>query len=71
MSRQASDWDAEDFFKKLSNGGTANTPVGYPGKRVSLPGGGSVGLRPVSKKGGPPTIDVNIPGIPITKLKFT
>jgi hypothetical protein len=36
---------------------------------VDLPGGGRVGLRPVSKSG-PPTIDVDILGIPIEKVKF-
>jgi hypothetical protein len=34
-----------------------------------LPTGGSVGLRPASKSG-PPTIDVNIPGVNIDKFKF-
>jgi hypothetical protein len=41
----------------------------YPGKIVDLPGGGRVGLRPKSKSG-EPTIDIDIPGIPIKKIKF-
>jgi hypothetical protein len=36
---------------------------------VGVIGGWGVGLRPVSKSG-PPTIDVDIPGIPIKKIKF-
>ena len=40
-----------------------------PGVLRDLPGGGRVGLRPASKSG-PATIDVDIPGIPIDKIKF-
>jgi hypothetical protein len=36
---------------------------------VDLPGGGRVGIRAKSKSG-KPTIDVDIPGIPIKKIKF-
>jgi hypothetical protein len=60
---------AQDMFDKLKAGGTPDTPPSYPGRRYKLPGGGWVGLRPASKSG-PPTIDVNIPGIPIDKIKF-
>lgn len=60
---------AEGTFNDLAIGGTPNTPVGYPGTGCDLPGGGWVGLRPVSK-GGEPTIDVNVAGIPIKKIKF-
>src|SRR5688572_9658761 len=60
---------ADDMFKKLAHGGTPNKPAGYPGSGYDLPGGGWVGLRPASKSG-EPTIDVNIPGVPIRKLKF-
>jgi hypothetical protein len=55
---------AQEMFDKLLAGGTQHTPPNYPGTRYKLPGGGWVGLRPASKSG-PPTIDVNIPGIPI------
>jgi hypothetical protein len=60
---------ADDFFNDLTAGGTPVTVANYPGKMMDLPSGGRVGLRPVSKSG-PPTIDVDIPGIPIDKLKF-
>jgi hypothetical protein len=60
---------ADDLFDDLTAGGTpANVPT-YPGTMYDLPGGGRVGLRPASKSG-PPTIDVDIPGIPIKKIKF-
>jgi hypothetical protein len=36
---------------------------------VDLPGGGRVGLRPKSKSG-EPTIDIDIPGIPIKRIDF-
>ncbi len=60
---------AEDFFDELTVGGMPVTLPGYPGKMVDLPDGGRVGLRPKSKSG-EPTIDVDIAGIPIKKLKF-
>jgi hypothetical protein len=61
--------EAEELFANLSQGCTVNTPPGYPGKGCQLPGGGWVGLRPKSRSG-VPTIDVNIPGMPIRKIKF-
>ncbi len=61
--------EADDLFEDLTKSGILNTPSGYPGKGCALPGGGWVGLRPKSKSG-PPTIDVNIPGLPIRKIKF-
>jgi hypothetical protein len=36
---------------------------------MDLPGGGRAGLSPTSKSG-EPTIDVDIPGIKIKKIKF-
>ena len=60
---------ATQLFDDLSQGGKDVTPAGYPGKLVELPGGGVVGLRPASKSG-PPTLDINLPGIPIRKVKF-
>lgn len=60
---------AEKLFGKLSKGGVDVTPAGHPGKLVRLPDGGTVGFRGVSKSG-PPTIDVNIPGVSVEKIKF-
>lgn len=60
---------ADDLFDELTVGGKPVVVPTYPGKMVDLPGGGRVGLRPKSKSG-EPTIDVDIPGIPIKKLKF-
>jgi hypothetical protein len=60
---------ANDLFNELTEGGKDIAPPGYPGTLVQLPGGGIVGLRPTSKSG-PPTIDVNIPGISVRKVKF-
>lgn len=61
--------EADELFSQLTQGGTAKTPSGYPGKGFELAGGGWVGVRPKSKSG-PPTIDVNVPGMPIRKIKF-
>src|SRR5262245_38837385 len=60
---------AQSMFNQLSQGGTPHTPPNYSGTGTNLPSGGWVGLRPVSKSG-PPTIDVNVPGVPIDKIKF-
>jgi len=60
---------AEKMFDDLKQGGMLNTPVGYPGQDYDLPGGGWVGLRLVSKSG-EPTIDVQIPGVPVRKVKY-
>ena len=63
--------EAQSLFNQLSAGGT---PVqnGYPGTMVSLSNGGYVGLRTAmsNSPGTAATIDVNIPGIPIEKIKF-
>jgi hypothetical protein len=60
---------ASDLFNELSQGGKDITPPGYSGKLVQLPTGGTIGFRP-SSQSGPPTIDLNIPGIAIEKIKF-
>jgi hypothetical protein len=60
---------ADDLFNDLTSGGNPVVVPTYPGNMVDLPGGGRVGLRAKSKSGGP-TIDVDIPGIPIKKIKF-
>lgn len=61
--------EAQDLFDDLTRRGIDVTPPTHPGKLVALPGGGFIGLRLVSKSG-PPTIDVDIPGLPIRKVKF-
>ena len=60
---------ADDLFDDLTVGGKPVAVPTYPGTMVDIPGGGRVGLRPKSKSG-EPTIDVDIPGIPIKKIKF-
>lgn len=60
---------AEELFKRLSEHGTDITPPGHTGQLVQLLGGGYVGYRPRTRSG-PPTIDVNIPGLRTRKLKF-
>jgi hypothetical protein len=63
--------EAQAMFGQLSQGGkvvTQNAKL----TRVELPGGGFVQLRTVMSRspGTEATIDVNIPGLNITKLKF-
>jgi RHS repeat-associated protein len=63
---------AQAMFNELAEGGTVLTKPNYPGTLVTVRGGGTVGLRTVMSRspGTAATIDVHIPGIPITKLKF-
>jgi hypothetical protein len=63
---------ARDLFDQWTagRGGKDITPPGHPGQIIELPeGGGYLSFRP-SSKSGPPTVDVNIPGIGIRELKF-
>lgn len=64
--------DAQALFTDLSRGGTVVTDTTYPGTLVRLPDGGTVGLRTTmtNSPGSIANIDVNIPGIGITKIKF-
>lgn len=59
---------APDGIKRADTGKRIYKP-GYPGTMVELPNGGTVGLRPKSKSGGP-AIDVNIPNVPYDKTHF-
>jgi uncharacterized protein RhaS with RHS repeats len=66
--------EAEMMFDQLTAGGTKFAGE-YGGKGMSLPGGGFVGMRDYATGTGARaapdvTIDVNIPGIPVRKLKF-
>jgi hypothetical protein len=61
--------EVDDFFDELTTGGAPAVVPSYLGKMVDLPGGGRAGIRHQSKSG-VPTIDVDIPGVPIKKIKF-
>jgi hypothetical protein len=61
--------EAEAMFHELSKGGKVITGTKYPGTRVSLPDGGTIGYRSTSTSG-PPTIDVAIDGLGIREIKF-
>lgn len=62
---------ALDFFIDLVDvpGATDITPPGHPGLLYDVPGVGVFGYRPTSKSG-PTTIDVDIPGLKIRKIKY-
>jgi hypothetical protein len=61
---------AEDLTLEIGKGGKDITPSGHPGILIQLPnGGGTIGFRPKSQSG-PPTVDVNIPGVRIREIKF-
>jgi RHS repeat-associated protein len=60
---------AEALFHELAQGGEVITGTRYPGTRVKLQGGGTIGYRSISTSG-PPTIDVEIKGLGIREIKF-
>ena len=60
---------AQKLFDDLARGGTDVTPPNYPGKMVEFPDGSRVGIRPVSGSGNA-AIDVNVPGVGVTKIHF-
>jgi RHS repeat-associated protein len=63
--------EAKAVFQQLTAGGQA-VKSNYPGTLMQVEGGGTVGIRTVAT-GSPntaATIDVNIPKIPIMKIKF-
>ena len=63
---------AQAMFDNLSQGGTVVAGSNYPGTLVTLQNGGTVGFRTVmtNSPGTAATIDVNVPIIPFTKIKF-
>ena len=61
--------EARELFDRLTKGGTDITRPGHIGKVIRLPDGSVISYRPRSKSG-PPTIDVNVPGLKTRKLKF-
>ena len=61
-----SEAEIQEIFDALTADATPSTKPNYEGKGYDLPGGGFVGLRDSKKYG--PTIDINIPGIPIDKI---
>ena len=63
--------EAERVFAELTTGAKDVTPPGYPGKLFELPNGGRVGLRPISSSADKsPSVDINVPGIPVRKIHF-
>lgn len=61
---------ARELFDRLTagKGGQDITPLGRPGQVIRTPEG-TFSIRP-SSKSGPPTVDVNVPGLPLRELKF-
>lgn len=61
--------DASKLFHRLTKGGTVINVKGLPGVRIALPNRDAFNYRAKSKSG-PPTIDVEVRGLSIRKLKF-
>jgi len=63
--------EATALFNQLTQGATPVTGS-YPGTLMNLPTGGTIGMRTVMSRspGTAVTIDVNVQGIPFTKIKF-
>jgi RHS repeat-associated protein len=64
--------EAQALFDKLAAGGKVVTNSTYKGTLVDLPNGGTVGIRTIMTRspGTAATIDVQVRGIPATKIKF-
>ncbi len=60
---------ADDMFRRLTDGGTGGTPPISPGTHIQMPNGNSFGYRGHTGNGSV-SIDVRVPGVNITKLKF-
>lgn len=63
------EYEPEDFFADLVEGGREREGTSYPGVLVKLPGVGTMGLRPPTRNKSY-TMDVNIRGIRIKEWKF-
>jgi hypothetical protein len=62
---------AREVFDKLEELGVVVNKPTYPGNMVRQGSEGNAGLRPISKHGGPPTIDVKLDCVPgMRKIKF-
>ena len=61
--------EARELLDRLARGGKDITPPSYLGKLVQMPDGSVMGYHS-KPKSGPPTIDLNIPGLNIRKIKF-
>jgi hypothetical protein len=60
---------AQELFERLTRG-AGSTRLTDKSLVIDLPeGGGFIGLR-LTSKSGPPTIDINIPGVGVRELKF-
>jgi hypothetical protein len=59
--------DLESLFAQMSAGGKVVEGSSYPGKLIELGDKTTVGIRAVSKTGGP-TIDITLPGGKLWKI---
>ena len=64
--------EAKVLFDKLTVAGTAIAAPRYAGTMIRLPTGGTIGLRTIAGRSPRTlaTIDIDIPGCPIRKVKF-
>jgi hypothetical protein len=64
--------DALDLFDSLTQGGSIKQSTTYPGLSIIRPDGGTVSIRTEASRspGTAVTVDIQIPGIPIKKIKF-
>lgn len=64
---------AEEEFERIAEPGSVRNNPKVPGGKIgAVPGGGTIGLRPVSSRTGTPAIDLhNVPGLPArVKVKW-
>lgn len=61
---------ASRLYDRLTAGATDITPKNFPGFVRKLPSGQTITYRQPSRAQSAPTIELNIPGIPIRRLRF-
>lgn len=59
--------ELQGLFGRISHGGSPVVGSTYPGQLVRLPDGTTVGMRAVSRSGGP-TIDIKLPDGMLQKI---
>lgn len=64
--------EAKNLFRQVTAGGETVKRTNYPGTLVKMPNGSVIGFRTIMSRspGTAATIDVNIKGIPFSKIKF-
>jgi hypothetical protein len=64
------DTAAKNLFERITAGATDVTPKDFQGLVRKLPNGQTVTFRYPTRSGGVPTIELNVPGIAVRRVRF-